>query len=77
MRQIRLTTYQHHCLRRAMEGYSYVMLPQEPALARLTDLKLVNIVDRQRGAVWIAPTDAGFTWLCRHPQLNSYPGVLL
>jgi hypothetical protein len=39
-------------------------------------LKLVTIVDRERGAVWIAPTDAGFTWLHRHPQFKSYPGSI-
>jgi hypothetical protein len=76
MARIRLTTYQHHCLRRAMEGHSYVMLPREPALARLTVLKLVTIVDRERGAVWIAPTGAGLTWLHRHPKLNSYLGSI-
>ena len=76
MPEITLTTYQHRCLRSAMEQYRYLMLAHEPALRRLTELGLVVTIDRCFGAEWIAPTEAGFAWLYRHPRHNSYPGVV-
>jgi hypothetical protein len=75
MTEIKLTRYQLDCLRRAFEEHSYLMLPHEPALRRLTEVGFVT-ADRENGVVWIMPTPAGFGYLCRHPRSIPYPGVL-
>ena len=75
MSEIKLTRYQLYCLRRAFEEHSYLMLPHEPALRRLTEVGFVT-ADREKGVVWVMPTPAGFTYLYRHPRSIAYPGVL-
>jgi len=74
MTEIRLTRYQLDCLRHAFLEHSYLLLPHEPALRRLTEAGFVT-ADRCNGVVWIMPTPAGFAYLCRHPSHGTLPGV--